>query len=99
MLIAKLFGWIIEHKEDITRIEKRLRNMTPEQREADAEDLYRRAMQRLLEDRSATDEGEPEGGHTFEDDGRIASDARPRLRGVESIRRSFTGVLVLPVSI
>lgn len=60
-LIAKLFGWIIERKEDITRIEERLRNMTPEQREADAEDLYRRAMQRLLEP-PGEDEVTPEGG-------------------------------------
>lgn len=58
MAIAKLFGWIIERKEDVTRIEERLRNMTPEQREADAEDLYRRAMQRLLED-DRTNDDEP----------------------------------------
>lgn len=50
MDVAKLFGWIIERKEDISRIEERLRNMTPEQREADAEDLCNRAMRRLLED-------------------------------------------------
>ena len=62
MDIARICGWIVEKREDVTPLEQRLRAMTPEQREADAEDLYRRAMQRLREDDGNVAGGEPEGG-------------------------------------
>ena len=40
MDLAKLFGWVIEKREDVTKLEERLRAMTPEQREAEAHALY-----------------------------------------------------------
>jgi len=63
MAIAKLFGWIVERREDVNKLEERLRAMTPEQRAADAEELHRKVRQMLLEDQRAREaEAEAEGG-------------------------------------
>jgi hypothetical protein len=50
MDLAKLFGWVTEKHEDVSRLEDRLRAMTPEQRRQDAIEVFRRAKARLLED-------------------------------------------------
>ena len=50
MAIAKLFGWVIEKHSDVSRLEERLEQMTPAQREADAEAMFERAKARLLQD-------------------------------------------------
>jgi hypothetical protein len=48
MAIAKLFGWIIEKREDVSRLEERLKAMSPEERRQDAEEMYRKARAKLL---------------------------------------------------
>ncbi len=51
MAIAKLFSWIDapQRQEPPTPLEQRLRAMTPDQREQEAREFYRRVEQRLLE--------------------------------------------------
>ena len=58
MDIAKLFGWVIHKTEDVSRLEERLAQMSPEQRRQDAADIYRKARDRLLEDQRGST-GEP----------------------------------------
>ena len=55
MDLAKLFGWVVERREDVS-IEERLRQMTREQREAHAEQLA--AQIRETVDRYKLIEGE-----------------------------------------
>ncbi len=57
MGIAKLFGWVIHKTEDVSRLEERLAQMSPEQRRQDAADIYRKARERLLEDQRSTGGG------------------------------------------
>jgi hypothetical protein len=51
LAIARMFGWIVDRREDVNALEEKLRQMTPEQRRQDAMELYERARARLLEDR------------------------------------------------
>ena len=50
--LARMFGWIVDGRylqqdDELARLTQRLAAMTPEQRRADAEDMIRRARERL----------------------------------------------------
>ncbi len=52
--LARMFGWIVDGRylqqdDELAKLTARLANMTPEQRRQDAEDLIRRARERLAE--------------------------------------------------
>jgi phage terminase small subunit len=52
--LARMFGWIVDGRylqqdDELAKLTARLANMTPEQRRADAEDVIRRAKERLAE--------------------------------------------------
>jgi hypothetical protein len=57
MGIARMFGWIVEKREDIS-IEERLSRMTDEQRMEEARQLAERMRQRLIADGFRTIDGE-----------------------------------------
>ena len=52
--LARMFGWIVDGRylqqdDELAKLTARIANMTPEQRRADAEDVIRRAKERLAE--------------------------------------------------
>jgi hypothetical protein len=58
MGIARLFGWVVEKRDDeVRRIADRLNQMTDEQRLEDAKQLAARIRARLDQDRVQTIEG------------------------------------------
>jgi predicted ATPase len=56
MDLAKLFGWVVETREDVS-IEERLSRMTDEQRMEEARQLAERMRQRLIADGFRTIDG------------------------------------------
>lgn len=60
MNLAKVMGWIVERSESTLRLEDRLAQMSPEERERDAAELAAKVRARLEEDRARQIEAEPE---------------------------------------
>ena len=52
MDIAKLFGWVVQKHEDVTRLKERLAKMTPDERAREAERDFAQARQALVEYRA-----------------------------------------------
>ena len=66
MDLSKLFGWVVEKREDVSRIEERLAQMTDAERLEDAKRLMGRIRERLELERGRTLEGEATEGEATE---------------------------------